>query len=309
MSTKVKAGIAAAIVAALVALIVLDQKTAPKDEASKAPAGSEPAILIHNAPAPDQAATRMRLEDTRTFIREAEEQLRGGRPAGPGANPRIEKVEPDNRGKVVPPAPADGDYVIKENDSFDRIAKERYGNSKYARLIAEANPSRKANALRPGDRLVLPLKPEEKAPAPEERKPAAEAVAAAAGAKTYTIQTGDTLSDISKKVYGTARHYEKIFEANRDRIDDPNMLVVGRTLAMPDLAGGGTVQTAAPAPQAGGRVHQVQTGDSLWKIAEKYAGEKGILDTLKAIVVANADKLKDGERTLLRLGWQIVVPE
>ena len=39
MNTKVKVGIAAAIVAALVALIVLDQKTTPKDDAAKAAAG------------------------------------------------------------------------------------------------------------------------------------------------------------------------------------------------------------------------------------------------------------------------------
>src|SRR5438874_111255 len=35
MNTQVKVGIAAAIVAALVALIVLDQKTTPKDDAAK----------------------------------------------------------------------------------------------------------------------------------------------------------------------------------------------------------------------------------------------------------------------------------
>ena len=43
MNTQVKVGIAAAIVAALVALIVLDQKTSPKDDAAQrsSPGGEE----------------------------------------------------------------------------------------------------------------------------------------------------------------------------------------------------------------------------------------------------------------------------
>jgi nucleoid-associated protein YgaU len=170
----------------------------------------------------------------------------------------------------------------------------------------------KSRPLRAGQKLVLPPKPEEKIAAAPEEKPAPEPAPPAARPRDYTVQQGDTLSDISKKVYGTARHYEKIFEANRDKIDDPNTLVVGRKLVLPDLAAapaGGTVQTSAAPVPPGARVHQIQQGDSLWKIAEKYAGEKGVLETLKAIVGANADKFKDGERTLLRLGWQIVVPE
>ena len=47
MNTKVKVGIAAAIVAALVALIVLDQKTTPKDDtASKPGTGGENTITV-----------------------------------------------------------------------------------------------------------------------------------------------------------------------------------------------------------------------------------------------------------------------
>ncbi|MBV8880721.1 MAG: hypothetical protein JO332_12190, partial [Planctomycetaceae bacterium] len=46
MNTQVKVGIAAAIVAALVALIVLDQKTTPKDDAAqRTSTGGDPATI------------------------------------------------------------------------------------------------------------------------------------------------------------------------------------------------------------------------------------------------------------------------
>src|SRR6185295_9211708 len=75
------------------------------------------------------------------------------------------------------------------------------------------------------------------------------------GKKIYTVQPKDTLSEISVKVYNTSRHYQKIYEANKDVIDDPNMLQVGAKLVMPDLpakaaapngAGAGAVATTNP---------------------------------------------------------------
>lgn len=57
--------------------------------------------------------------------------------------------------------------------------------------------------------------------------------AAAAQPRTYTVQPGDSLSLISKKVYGDANDYHKIFEANRDKIKDPNMIHPGQELTIP----------------------------------------------------------------------------
>src|SRR5438132_1490278 len=120
MNTKVKVGIAAAIVAALVALIVLDQKTTPKDETAK-----------------------------------------------PGA--KGEKKEEQQVAKEPTPGPE--------------------------RIVEPVPPTKKADVLVvQGDK------------------------------KIYTVQPGDTLSGISAKVYNTSRHYQKIYDANKDQIDDPNTL-------------------------------------------------------------------------------------
>jgi nucleoid-associated protein YgaU len=67
---------------------------------------------------------------------------------------------------------------------------------------------------------------------------AAEASAAAAAAaqsapRTYMIKAGDTLSRIAKEHYGDPKQYIKIFEANRDKLSDPDKIQPGQTLIIP----------------------------------------------------------------------------
>lgn len=52
--------------------------------------------------------------------------------------------------------------------------------------------------------------------------------------KTYTVAAGDSLSKIAKQFYGNANQYNKIFEANRDVLSDPNVVKIGQTLVIPD---------------------------------------------------------------------------
>ena len=70
--------------------------------------------------------------------------------------------------------------------------------------------------------------------------PAAAAAAAAASgptstpaARTYTVQAGDNLSKISKQFYGDANKYMKIFEANKDKLADPDKVRAGIDLIIP----------------------------------------------------------------------------
>lgn len=52
-------------------------------------------------------------------------------------------------------------------------------------------------------------------------------------AQAYTVQSGDTLSKISKQFYGDAGKYMKIFEANKDQLSDPDKIKVGQVLQIP----------------------------------------------------------------------------
>lgn len=67
--------------------------------------------------------------------------------------------------------------------------------------------------------------------------PAAESagVAGAALPAEYTIEKGDTLQKISKKFYDTYRKWNKIYEANKGKIKDPNRVKPGVTITIPAL--------------------------------------------------------------------------
>lgn len=54
-----------------------------------------------------------------------------------------------------------------------------------------------------------------------------------AGARTYTVVKGDSLSKIAKHEYGDAGAWRRIFDANRDVIDDPDLIHPGQTLRIP----------------------------------------------------------------------------
>ena len=51
--------------------------------------------------------------------------------------------------------------------------------------------------------------------------------------QTYTVQSGDTLSKISQHFYGRASDYQRIFEANRDQLRDPDKIQPGQVLRIP----------------------------------------------------------------------------
>ncbi len=80
--------------------------------------------------------------------------------------------------------------------------------------------------LTPVDPTPAPLPPLPPTPVPVVEKKKVEA-------QTYTIQKGDTLSTISKKVYGKASKWNVILDANKDKISDAGKLKVGMTINIP----------------------------------------------------------------------------
>ncbi len=57
---------------------------------------------------------------------------------------------------------------------------------------------------------------------------------AAATARIYEVKAGDTLGHIAQRFYGKANLYTKIFEANRDQLDNPDLIKVGQKLRIPE---------------------------------------------------------------------------
>src|SRR5690349_497368 len=114
MNTQVKVGIAAAIVAALVALIVLDQRTTPKDDAgAHAPAG-DPATIVGTNTGAEPSSIRIPETEIKDLLDSAKRQFGESSPKSAGGSPIKGSEEPKE--KRVGSASTSEEYAIKEGD-------------------------------------------------------------------------------------------------------------------------------------------------------------------------------------------------
>jgi nucleoid-associated protein YgaU len=166
-----------------------------------------------------------------------------------GAAPMATGVEPMPMGTVAmpavtvvpppppPPPPVAGKqtYKVQHGDTLSSISEHFYKTPMKWRLIFEANRDKigaSPNNLKDGMELVIP--DGGAASAVPGRRGSGAAAAAAAG--KYVIATGDTLTSIAQKSYGSATKadIDRIYEANKARIGpDPDDLKVGMELVIP----------------------------------------------------------------------------
>jgi len=143
-------------------------------------------------------------------------------------------------------APAPRLHTVREGETLWSIAQRHYGDGSLHARLAAYNRSRMPdpNALRVGLTLLIPAR--EALLAGDERAlasrganatPAADPPAASTSperrSRTYTVERGDTLGEISMALLGTSKRWREIYELNKDRIDDPNNVLVGTTLRIP----------------------------------------------------------------------------
>lgn len=138
--------------------------------------------------------------------------------------PRPPAVEP---GPEMPDPPAGGEkYVIQKQDTLYKIAQKFYGNGKLWPRIAAANGDSVPDpeVLKVGTEIMIPALEEALRHKPIPVPPAVE---------TYIVQKGDTLSSISRMHYGNNSGVELIYQTNRDRIENKNILKPGTVLVIP----------------------------------------------------------------------------
>ena len=81
--------------------------------------------------------------------------------------------------------------------------------------------------------VIVDITVQESAQAPRTQTAGA-SVSGGQATRTYTVQPGDSLSKISQQFYGNASEYMKIFEANRNQLDNPNTIRPGQQLIIPE---------------------------------------------------------------------------
>ncbi|HEY9721966.1 MAG TPA: GH25 family lysozyme [Oscillatoriaceae cyanobacterium] len=85
------------------------------------------------------------------------------------------------------------------------------------------------------------------APKPAPKPAPAPAPKPAPAPATYTVRSGDSLSAIAQRVLGSANRWQEIYNLNRDKISNPNVIYPGMVLKLPN----GSNPSPAPAPSPG----------------------------------------------------------
>ena len=133
--------------------------------------------------------------------------------------------------------------IIKELDSSGFIDKV-YKPAAVAKAaprpepVVAAAPSREKPPVQvAAESKTKPVASEEKAKPVVKQIPAGSEKAAApiqkGSQQQYTVKAGDTLSRIAEHFYSATGKWEKIFEANRDTLKNPNYIYVGMKLVIP----------------------------------------------------------------------------
>jgi LysM repeat protein len=160
----------------------------------------------------------------------------------------------------------------------DAIAADRrsYSGTVHLRVRAAAANEQLSvpPPLEPGQALIIPVV--EDTPSSDRAQQAASIV--------YTVQPGDTLSDIAWRHYGNATLWPLIHEVNQF-IANPHLIYPGQRLTIPEYTGRGPVPEN-PSPGT----YVVQSGDSLWLIAQRHYGD-GM--GYWSIYQANANQISD----------------
>lgn len=153
--------------------------------------------------------------------------------AKPAPQPAPVQVQPkQTTGGVV--APEFEDYTVQPGETFASIALKFLGSRSKADIIASANPLVDPTRIRAGRVIRIPRdpaniqgKPTARAPTPRSDGPAP------AGARTHTVEKGDTLTGISQQYYGTIKRIDLILKANRNVLNRAEDLRPGQVLQIP----------------------------------------------------------------------------
>ncbi|MEM9420353.1 MAG: LysM peptidoglycan-binding domain-containing protein [Planctomycetota bacterium] len=193
---------------------------------------------------------------------------------------------------------------VQPGDTLSELASEHLGTSKRWRELIEANRDQLETAadLRSGMTLRLPEGSPTVVVATETKKdiPSREVTPTVPQEKTkpsttYTVQAGDNLTRIAARELGDGERWDDLLEANRDQLENPELLQVGMVLKLPTASVRPSESTGAATkpeirkPQTEtAKTYTVQTGDNLTRIAARELGDG---DRWRELFEANADQL------------------
>jgi nucleoid-associated protein YgaU len=164
------------------------------------------------------------------------------------------RTKPEKKFKTAPfdvtdaATSSDHLYTIKPGQTLSKIAYEVYGNSRFYVAIQRENKGLDPNHLKVGSSIKLPditpVQPGSAVVSDDHSSPLVEVtpphvlappVMAATDGHTYTVQPGDNLYAIARKLLGSGRKADSIYALNKDLIGpDKSRLKLGMTLKLPE---------------------------------------------------------------------------
>ena len=130
-------------------------------------------------------------------------------------------------------------YTVQEGDTLWTISEQAYKNGFLWEQVAEANKLESPDDIAAGMEINIPeapttpTMPPTPTAVPEPSVPQEQKQAEISQGSTYTIREGDTLWDISIRVYGDGYKWPQI--AAHNNISNPNLIYVGNTITFPRL--------------------------------------------------------------------------
>jgi nucleoid-associated protein YgaU len=185
---------------------------------------------------------------------------------GPGSAqpPVVAAITPEQlKPAPVPAEPKQVVHFVGKSETLSDISRKYFGTPGQWKLIYEANKDKMSSPdqLRPGVRLIIPAAPSAPAaagttaigsasPSPEgstlrvvaERPAGSDKPADKAADKNdkpankfqdYSVKSGDTLSSLAARFYGSPGKWKDLYQLNKSRIKDPDRLSEGTVLRVP----------------------------------------------------------------------------
>ena len=168
----------------------------------------------------------------------------------------IKNYSPTEEGEVVPSIGTEEDsisdkYTVQKGDDLWNISENYYGSGYDWTLISEANDIQEPYILEEGQELVIPEKesipetetesddisstPEQVLPtlsaAPSQNEEVSDGDENGVSQETYTVAKGDSLWNISVKLYGDGYKWTEI--ANANGLKNPNLIHSGNVFVIP----------------------------------------------------------------------------
>jgi chitinase len=156
-------------------------------------------------------------------------------------------------------------YTIQSGDTLATIAQRFYDDSSLWTVIQAANPGINPNNLQIGQQILIPF------------------------GQQYTVQSGDTLSNIAQRFYNNSSWWPLIQDANSGVV--PTNLQVGQLLQIPF-----------------GLQYTIQSGDTLAGVAQTLYGDSSQWTLIQnANPGINPSNLQIGQQILLQFTQQYTI--